>query len=86
MLLRGDFIRPGEHLADAGVGMAPEHPAPVFERFYRVGSERSRKLVGTGLGLSIVKHLLEAQGEAATATSTVGEVSKFAVSLPRGVC
>ena len=31
----------------------------IFDKFYRVGNEETRKTKGTGLGLYIVKHIAE---------------------------
>ncbi|MGH7436755.1 MAG: sensor histidine kinase, partial [Polyangiaceae bacterium] len=68
-------------VADTGPGIAPEHLARVFERFYRVDAGRSRELGGTGLGLSIVKHMVEAMRGRVSVASVVGQGSTFTVSL-----
>ncbi|MBG91485.1 MAG: hypothetical protein CL794_00370 [Chloroflexi bacterium] len=67
-------------VSDTGMGIAPEHLAHVFERFYKV--DRSRRDGGTGLGLSIVKHLVQAQGGEVFVDSVEGEGSTFKFTLP----
>ncbi|WP_407428105.1 sensor histidine kinase [Arcticibacter sp.] len=46
-------------VADKGIGIKDEEKARIFEKFYRVGSEDTRKTKGTGLGLYIVKQVLD---------------------------
>jgi two-component system phosphate regulon sensor histidine kinase PhoR len=69
-------------VTDRGPGIAQEHLARLFERFYRVDKARSRDLGGTGLGLSIVKHVAQAHGGTVTVASKVGGGSTFALRLP----
>lgn len=67
---------------DQGCGIAPEHHARLFERFYRVDKARSRKLGGTGLGLAIVKHIVLAHRGEVSVESAPGRGSTFTISLP----
>ncbi len=69
-------------VADNGPGIAPEHQARIFERFYRVDKARSRELGGTGLGLSIVRHLAEGMGASVSVESEPGRGARFTVTLP----
>ena len=71
------------HVADRGSGIADEHAARIFERFYRVDRARSRKLGGTGLGLAIVKHIVQAHHGRVTVESTLGVGSTFTIHLPK---
>jgi heavy metal sensor kinase len=77
----------GDHVvtavADSGEGIAEEHLSRIFDRFYRVESERSREIGGSGLGLAICKAIVEAHGGTILVESTVGAGSVFSVQLPR---
>lgn len=46
-------------VADKGIGISDTEKSRIFEKFYRVGSEDTRKTKGTGLGLFIVKQVLD---------------------------
>jgi two-component system, OmpR family, sensor histidine kinase CiaH len=48
------------YVIDKGSGIPEEERPKVFEKFYRIGSEETRKAKGTGLGLYIVKKIVEA--------------------------
>ncbi len=69
-------------VSDTGIGIAPEHLEHVFERFYRVDSDRSRETGGSGLGLSICAAIAHAHGGEIRVESTVGKGSTFEVTLP----
>jgi two-component system OmpR family sensor kinase len=69
-------------VTDSGPGMAPEHAARVFERFFRADPSRARASGGSGLGLSIVASIAEAHGGRVEVESTPGEGATFRVLLP----
>ena len=66
---------------DTGIGIAPEHHARIFERFYRVDKSHSKETGGTGLGLSIVKHAVQYHGGKIEFQSEVGKGTKIKVIL-----
>lgn len=67
-------------VADTGRGIAPEDLPHVFDRFYRSG-EGARD-AGLGLGLSISRELARALGGEITVSSTLGQGSRFTLTLP----
>ncbi|NNE06108.1 MAG: phosphate regulon sensor histidine kinase PhoR [Xanthomonadales bacterium] len=67
---------------DTGHGVPHRDIPRLTERFYRVGSDRSRERGGTGLGLSIVKHVLNAHQARLQINSELGEGSTFSCVFP----
>lgn len=79
--LSADATHARVRITDTGVGIAAEHHARIFERFYRVDKSHSRATGGTGLGLSIVRHIALKYGGDIAVESTPGEGSVFTVKL-----
>lgn len=71
-------------VADTGPGIPAEHLSKLFDRFYRLDRDRSRRTGGSGLGLAIARSLVHAHGGRITVDSQVGRGSTFTVRLPRG--
>lgn len=68
---------------DTGIGIAPEHQAHLFEKFYRVHDDSAAaEKVGTGLGLYITRNIIELQGGKIWLKSEQGKGSTFSFTLP----
>ena len=70
---------------DFGPGIAYEHQARIFERFYRVDKSRSAETGGTGLGLSIVKHIVLNHGGRVRLESDLNHGAAFHFTLRRAM-
>ena len=69
-------------IKDTGIGIPPEEHSRIFERFYRVDCDRSRKTGSTGLGLAIAKAIVQRHQGQLMIQSEMGRGSVFTVSLP----
>lgn len=65
---------------DTGCGIAEEHLARVFDRFYRADSSRS--VQGSGLGLSLVKSIMDLHGGSAVVESEVDRGTTVVLTFP----
>ena len=70
------------HVQDTGIGIAPADQLQIFDRFYRVDSDRARHTGGAGLGLAIVKAIVEAHHGTIELHSALGQGSTFSVRFP----
>lgn len=71
-------------VSDTGSGIAPEHLAHLFDRFFRGDSSRARESGGTGLGLAIARAIAESHQGHISVTSQLGVGTTFTVTLPVG--
>jgi signal transduction histidine kinase len=67
---------------DTGIGIALNEQRLIFDRFYRVNSDRSRRSGGAGLGLAIAQVITQAHGGSIRLKSQLGKGSSFQVRLP----
>jgi len=80
-------------VSDSGIGIAAEHLAHIFDRFYQVDASRNRvngmeadssgqDSSGTGLGLAIAQWIAQAHHGEIRVESVTGKGSTFEVILP----
>ncbi|NNU16511.1 PAS domain S-box protein [Parvularcula sp. ZS-1/3] len=67
---------------DRGIGIAEDVLPRLFDRFVQAHTGLSRRYDGAGLGLAICRDLCRAMGGDISASSTLGEGSRFSVSVP----
>jgi heavy metal sensor kinase len=73
----------GIEIHDTGVGIQPSARRHIFERFYRVDSDRSRKSGGAGLGLSIAQAIVARHSGSIVVEGPPQGGSVFRVTLSR---
>jgi len=66
---------------DTGIGIPPSEQSHIFERFYRINSDRSRKTGGTGLGLAIVQAIAKVHNGQLSVESQLDRGSAFTLKL-----
>ncbi|MDM7859040.1 ATP-binding protein [Alteromonas sp. ASW11-36] len=71
---------------DTGIGISKRDIQRLFDPFEQADSSISRKYGGTGLGLSICQKIVESMQGKITVSSTLGQGSKFKVSIPAEAC
>ncbi|MFT7587961.1 MAG: signal transduction histidine kinase [Limisphaerales bacterium] len=70
-------------VSDVGDGIADEEKLKIFQRFYRVGNENTRKSKGTGLGLFIVYEIVRAHNGTIEISDNTPQGAVFTVRFPR---
>jgi len=70
-------------VSDTGIGIDPEYLDKVFNEFFRIENEFTRKFEGSGLGLTLTKKILELLGGNIQVESPgLGKGSTFKFTLP----
>lgn len=70
-------------IRDQGIGIPEKDLDNIFERFFRVNKNLSRKVGGSGLGLSIVKTIIDKHFGSLEVSSVLGKGTVFTVILPK---
>lgn len=68
-------------IADTGMGISPEGQKNLFQKFYRVKTNKTEGIQGTGLGLWITKQIVELMNGKIYLESIEGKGSQFTVEL-----
>lgn len=79
--LKGEGQNIVMEFSDNGIGVTEEEREKIFQKFYRVGNEETRKTKGTGLGLYIVKTIVDAHGGKISLASNQPKGSVFTVII-----
>ena len=67
------------NIIDEGIGVADSEKAKIFEKFYRTGSESTRKTQGTGLGLYLCSKIAGDHNADISVTNYIPSGSNFTI-------
>lgn len=70
-------------IVDEGIGIRAEEKHRIFEKFYRVGNEQTRKTKGTGLGLYIVESIIKLHRGFISVEDNTPRGTKFTATIPK---
>ena len=73
-------------IQDNGIGISSTDLPNIFDRFYRISNDRSRKKGGSGLGLAIAVAIVRSHGGNIQVKSEIGEGSTFTIKIPSIFC
>lgn len=68
-------------ISDTGIGIDEKDLPKIFERFYRVDSDRNRSSGGTGLGLSIARWIADEHQAAVKVDSALGQGTTVRITV-----
>lgn len=68
-------------ISDHGIGIPDKEKKNVFQKFYRVGEEKTRTKPGSGLGLFLVKKITEIHGGKVTIENNTPKGTKFILNF-----
>jgi len=69
-------------IRDSGIGIPKASLPYIFDRFYRVNSDRARKTGGTGIGLSIAHRIVSLHQGRIEVSSEINKGTTFTIELP----
>ncbi len=70
-------------IEDQGIGIAPGELDRIFDRFYQIHGESTRRYGGMGIGLSVVKEVVQAHhGEVWAESRGEGHGTSISIKLP----
>ena len=67
---------------DSGVGIPDKEKEKIFDKFYRIGNEDTRKTRGTGLGLYIIKEVIELHNGKVVVQNNIPKGTIFRIAIP----
>lgn len=68
-------------VSDTGAGIPPEAQPRIFDRFFQVDKDESRRRGSVGVGLSIARAIAQAHGAQLTVESEPGKGTEFTLRL-----